>query len=81
MGDALGRMAMMQGEDETEKPETGEVEDAKPMQTCPKCGETFATQTESEGEGSEELTPSQTQDVKTWFEQSRPDAAMRAGGR
>ena len=84
---AVGRMAM-QGEDESKGPPAemmggmmgGEVEGAKPEQTCPKCGEVFATQTEAEG-GEGGLTPSQQDDVKSWFESSRPDAAMRAAGR
>ena len=70
---AVGRMAMM-GEDEGEKPE---MESAKPA--CPKCGaEMKCPMCDAEGD---ELTPSQENDVKSWYESNRPGAQMRGAMR
>lgn len=81
MGDALGRIALQSSEGSAPEMETmmgkGEVEDAAPEQTCPKCGTRFPTQTTEGGE----LEPSQQQDLKNWFESNRPGAQMKGAMR
>lgn len=82
MGDALGRMAMMGGDEGPTQqtppaPEAMTVEDAKAEQKCPKCGFAFPAQTE--GETETEGAPTGTSDVKAWFEQNHPATAMARG--